>query len=435
MTISGRLPVKWIRIALLNFSMLALLGVFLRYKVSFSLPVIEFKNLLHAHSHFAFAGWISTCLYAMLMAFFLDENQQQKKIYVNLFILSQVTAYGMLISFLLAEYGPFSIAFSTLSILVSYFFAWNLWKDTRKDKKSLSVIALRFALICLVLSSIGPYILAYIKSNHILNGVWYNNAIYWYLHFQYNGWFSFAIFAIALHSLTDTFGLELVKRLKIYLWLMIFACIPAYLLSILWSMPPDWVYIIGGLAAFIQVIAYLGMLSFLIKERNVLKFRIRKEGGWLLLFSFISISIKIALQQMLVFPVLNHFVFGHRPVIIGYLHLVLLGFVSFFLIGIAVRKNYLSMKSRFTSGSLFVFVIGVLLNEFCLLLQGFSDILYEPMKTVPAWLFVAALMMFVGITGFAWSQDWLHWLSKDVVREKKDSENPKLSGRKILADK
>ena len=50
---------KWIRICLLNLFLVALLGVVLRYKIAFSLPFIDQRNLLHAHSHFAFAGWIS----------------------------------------------------------------------------------------------------------------------------------------------------------------------------------------------------------------------------------------------------------------------------------------------------------------------------------------------------------------------------------------
>ncbi|HET6991464.1 MAG TPA: hypothetical protein VFJ43_09080, partial [Bacteroidia bacterium] len=146
-------PARWMRLAILNLLFVVLAGVFTRYKVTYSLPQIDFKNLLHAHSHFAFAAWASTALFAMIIAFFLEAEQQESKIFSRLFILNQIMSYGMLVSFLLQEYGPVSITFSTLSIFVSYAYAWLIWKHTRKSGNILSVRALRFSLVCLVLSS------------------------------------------------------------------------------------------------------------------------------------------------------------------------------------------------------------------------------------------------------------------------------------------
>ncbi len=50
---------KWIKICFINLLIVALLGVTLRYKIAFSLPFVDQKHLLHGHSHFAFAGWIT----------------------------------------------------------------------------------------------------------------------------------------------------------------------------------------------------------------------------------------------------------------------------------------------------------------------------------------------------------------------------------------
>ena len=57
---------SWITISLINLSIVALLGVLLRSKILFSIPWIDFKFMLHAHSHFAFAGWITLCLFTLL---------------------------------------------------------------------------------------------------------------------------------------------------------------------------------------------------------------------------------------------------------------------------------------------------------------------------------------------------------------------------------
>ena len=66
---------RWVRISLFNFVVAAAAGLALRYKLAFSFPVIDFKNLLHAHSHFAFAAWVSSCLFALLLALMVKPEE------------------------------------------------------------------------------------------------------------------------------------------------------------------------------------------------------------------------------------------------------------------------------------------------------------------------------------------------------------------------
>ena len=49
--------VPFSRLALFNFIMLSLWGVVLRYMQLADLP-FNYQYLLHAHSHFAFSGWM-----------------------------------------------------------------------------------------------------------------------------------------------------------------------------------------------------------------------------------------------------------------------------------------------------------------------------------------------------------------------------------------
>ena len=115
---------KWLQIALFNLMLVALIGVILRYKIAYSLPFVDQKNLLHAHSHFAFAGWITQALMALLVANLSEIgeknyfNRYRWILYANL-----LTGYGMFFSFPFQGYGAVSIVFSTLSIFVSYIFA------------------------------------------------------------------------------------------------------------------------------------------------------------------------------------------------------------------------------------------------------------------------------------------------------------------------
>ncbi len=50
---------RWLQISFLNLLIVSLLGVTLRYKIAFSFPYLDQKHLLHGHSHFAFAGWVT----------------------------------------------------------------------------------------------------------------------------------------------------------------------------------------------------------------------------------------------------------------------------------------------------------------------------------------------------------------------------------------
>lgn len=398
-------PSRWMRIAVLNLMIVALVGVFNRYKLSYALPQIDFKNLVNSHSHFAFTAWISTALFAIIVAFFLSPEKQESKEYAWLFWLNQITAYGMLISFLLEDYGTISIIFSSASMLVLYAYSIFLWKDTRKNSNLLSIKTLRIALICLVLSSLGPYALIVMKSTHIFNLIYYNNAIYWYLHFQYNGWFSFGVFSIAIHAFEKSLTEKQYSKFKTFINLMILALLPTYLISMLWIDPALWVFVVAGIGGFLQLIAVFFLWHEVLEKKSDVKRTIKEPGGLLLLIAFLSISIKLVLQFFCIFPELNKFVFGHRPVIIGYLHLVFIGFVSFFIIGTCIRHGVMSYRKKIAGLGLIIFLLGFLVTEFALLMDGIDLILMTVIPGLQLILYVAAIVMFAGIVLFAIPQE------------------------------
>ena len=71
----------WVTIALVNLSIVALLGVTLRSKILFPLKGIDFKYVLHAHSHFAFGGWITLALLSLMVYEILPDHLSRKKSY------------------------------------------------------------------------------------------------------------------------------------------------------------------------------------------------------------------------------------------------------------------------------------------------------------------------------------------------------------------
>src|SRR5690606_8312216 len=122
----------WFKISLFSLVIVALYGTLMRYKIAFNFPFFVQKNLLHAHSHFAFSGWISHFLYCGLVYWIhpaLSPGKSKK--YYLLIAVNLISAFGMLVSFTIQGYKFVSISFSTLSILISFAFLLFFIKDLR----------------------------------------------------------------------------------------------------------------------------------------------------------------------------------------------------------------------------------------------------------------------------------------------------------------
>lgn len=394
---------KWFRIALLNLLIVAFIGVLLRYKIAYSLPFIDQKFLLHGHSHFAFAGWVTQALMTLMISY-LDLNGVPSafKKYKVLLILNLVTAYGMVISFPIQGYGFFSILFSTLSIFVSYGFARMFWKDLKAIRSKLeSKLWFKASLAFSVLSSVGPFSLSYMMATHNLHEKWYLSSIYFFLHFQYNGWFFFACMGLLMSQL-EKFGIQS-KSFRTIFDIFFIACFPAYLLSVLWLPISTPVYAIVIVSAVIQLIGWSMFLKTLNREREKLKKEFSLIGGKIMLLSAIAVSIKLLLQLGSTHPQLSQIAFGFRPIVIGYLHLVLLGIITLFILAYGFTSGDIS-KSKTSFFGLLIFVCAVILNEVALMYQGIEAMEEESITSIHNYLFIIAILLFTGILIVTYSQ-------------------------------
>lgn len=396
-------PHRWLRISILNLLIVSVIGVILRYKILYSLPFFDQKHLLHGHSHFAFAGWITQALMALLVTYLCRQNATIVfKKYERLLIINLITAYGMLISFPIEGYGFFSILFSTLSIFVSYTFAIIYWKDlNRLPEKSISHYWFKAALIFNAISSAGAFSLAIMMVTKTIHQNWYLAAIYFFLHFQYNGWFFFSCMGLLNEKIQPLVSEN--SKLKKIFWLFAIACIPAYFLSALWLKIPLIIYVLVIAAALLQVIAW-GWLVKLIKNNwRLIKQQIPPTATWILAFSAAALSIKLLLQLGSVIPALSDLAFGFRPIVIGYLHLVLLGVITLFILGyiFAFKQLFISKTSLM---ALWIFTAGILFNETLLMIQGVSAMYYVNVPYINELLLFAALLMFSGLLVLNMSQ-------------------------------
>ena len=388
----------WMKIPFLNLLIVSFIGIILRYKIAFALPFVDQKFLLHAHSHFAFSGWLSQ----LLMAFIVQYMQNKKsdlnfKKYNVLLWVNLISAYGMLFSFPFQGYGAVSISFSTLSVFNAYVFAIIVWKDlNRLSLKSISHYWFKAAIIFNSVSSFGAFALGYMMANKIASQEWYLAAVYFFLHFQYNGWFFFAAMGLFVEWLIDN-GIAINKSSsKKLFWLFFIASIHAYFLSALWLPVPSWLYVLIVASAVAQIIGFIILLKHIKNNVKGIISIISKPVKWLWTLSFIALGIKLLLQVGSTIPSLNMVAYGFRPIVIGYLHLVLLGMLSIFLIGYFIATRVVEYSSLLKRG-LILFITGIIINEILLMLQGVYAMTYNNIASVNYLLLGAAIIMFTGL--------------------------------------
>ncbi len=350
------------RLALFNLFLVAVIGVALRSYSLFPISFPSYKNLLHAHSHFAFGGWIMPALLVLILKYFPElANRIAFRHLKNMAVLLLLSAYGMLLSFPFQGYAAVSISFSTLSIITGFYMAIVFWNASARIGNLVSIRFLKAGLIFLVLSSIGSFATAPLIAMGKAGSTLYYNAIYFFLHFQYNGWFTFAILAV-LYKMLERKNLGVNGKYVYYLHAI--ACIPAYFLSTLWSHPSALFYIIAMIAAIIQIVA----VFLLLKDIRQLKWK-KKFIARIFKTAIFFFVLKNLFQLLSAIPDIADLAYMHRNFIIAYLHMVLLGFISAFALAAILKGNEFYITAAMKRG-VFLFCVSFLCTEILLVLNA-----------------------------------------------------------------
>jgi hypothetical protein len=363
------LPQQLLRICILNFFLLSLIGLLLRAWPIFHIPYLIYKNVLHAHSHFAFGGWVTPVLAFLILRFFPElYTMTTYRHWRNSIVLMLLSSYGMLLTFPFQGYGAASIIFSTLSIGAGFYLGIIIRLASRGQLFLTSGDFLIAGFFYFFISAIGPFATGPLVATGNAGTTIYYNAIYFFLHFQYNGFFTFIVLAL-LYKLIERN--KTVNNGKVVFWLLNIACIPAYFLSVLWAKPHVIFYVIGGCAALIQLIAAILLLN-----------DIKGLGwnspmlGWLFRIAIFAFIFKSVLQLLSTFPPIADLAYQNRNFIIAYLHLVLLGFISLFVIVFLLSSKILPGSLLLYNG-IRCFGFAFLSTELLLVLQagGYLDFL------------------------------------------------------------
>lgn len=386
---------SWYRIALSNFLIAALLGLTLRFAFIQEIPFFKYKNILHAHSHVAMLGWLYLGLYGLLVAHFAPKAREASRFYQRLFWLSQLSVWGMLFSFPFQGYGAVSITFSVLHIFCAYTLAANLWMDS-KVVSGFSRLLLRTALAFMVLSTFGIWAMGPLMTLGFKHSIWYHLAVQFFLHFQFNGWFIIATLALFFRWLEGKGYHFPAKRQQWLYGLLVSATFLTFALAVAWSEPHPLVFACNSIGVLLQLSGLLLFIWQLWPLRAGIKAALSPVQFSLWQLALISFCFKILVQAAVALPFVAQMAYTIRNYIIGFIHLIMLGILSFFILGVQYGQ-----KLRFSAQDkwgLFLLGSGIIASEALLFLQG--SMFWIGWGFMPGYyelLFGASCLMPVGI--------------------------------------
>ena len=386
----------WLKFSVFNFLIVALLGVTMRYKILYSMPFLDQKHLQEAHSHFAFYGWITNVIYVLILNYMHKINAQiDLKKYEKLIVVNLIASFTMLGAFLYGGYFWASIAGSTVALLCSFVFFFFFVRDAKKIQDS-SKLWFLAGLFFAVISSVGVFNLGYMMMSKTATQDLYLASEYYYLHFQYNGFFIFSCIGFLLFSMKQAGSGISEKQNKLIFWLLFVGCVIGYGLSVLWMKMPVSIFAVIVVATIMQTIGAVLLFVFIKKNWTNLVLKWSSMHRFVLLYAGFAFAVKIALQLGSTIPALNQFAFGFRNVVIAYLHLVLLMCIATFLVNQILATHYFTITNKLLMGFKLL-LLGIFLNELILGLMGVFSIKYISIPFANEMLLGVSVLMFASI--------------------------------------
>jgi len=395
---ASKMKSKKLLATFLFFLMAMLLGWLLRLQFVQPVSFVKYKYLVHAHSHVILLGWIFNAVYIAITALYHPRGSSQYKKFRFLFWFIQVTIFLAMLGFLWAGYALFSILFSTLFLFSSFLWVGWIWKAVRNDK-SIGGRFIFLSLLLLILSSLGPLSLGGIMSTSLKDSAAYPLSIYFYLHFLYNGFFIFGLIGVWFRYLDK----KKIGYNKAYaghfLHIMKWTIVPLYALSAIWIDEHIFINLLGGIAALIQLWGGFYLFKIIQEIKGKLLHRADSTQAFLLKIVFGVFGLKLILQLLSSIQWVSDVAFAARSfLIIGYIHLVMLGLLSLFILWYFTAKNWLITSNQLSQIGIYIFITGVFLSELLLFSQGFLSIF--KLGQIPSYfmlLFIFSGLMPLGI--------------------------------------
>ena len=375
---------NYTKVSLFFFFVVSCFGVLLRYIPLYEGEIVwNYERLLQTHSHIAFLGWIFNIIYIITLKQYPNVLENCKFLnYKLFFLLFQFATIMIASSLLIWGYKVLAITFLSLHAYSTVHFAVRFIKNA--DKSLPGTYLLKIGYILMSISYLGTIMLGPISAMGYKYSDLYYSSIYFYLHFQYNGFFLLAILGFLINY-WDKIILKIILP-KNYINLFLISIILTYALSILFSKPKIIINIIAFIGSALQL--FLIIKLFVLNKHISPKFDF-KLGRYVAIMVIILFITRLISQ--VVAPIIPNAVYSNRPLIILFLHLNFLGVITpllLYLINIYIIKSASFMKY------IIIFVIVFLNSELFLFINSLSILEIKNMYMAN---FISVLLLSISI--------------------------------------
>jgi hypothetical protein len=150
------------------------------------------------------------------------------------------------------------------------------------------------------------------------------------------------------------------------------------------------------MAAFLQIAGWYYFIRLITENLTQLQASFNRLILLLFLVIALALTLKLLLQLGSTVPAISKLAYSFRPIVIAYLHLVLLLIISVFLLTYMYGTGLLR-QNKPSGIALLMFAIGVILNETVLAIQGIWSFSYTVIPYANEALFGIAVLMLTSL--------------------------------------
>lgn len=307
-------------ITLLSGAWLRMMWAYPVLSVRFSAGV-QAGDLLHAHSHIALPGWVFLGLFACTFEAGTRVRALPHRLLSLLGGVLAALAVLMFIAFARQGYAPASITLSTLHMLGGFVLAGIYFRHAHTGRNETAGHFLEGSVFWMLVASAGPLLLA---AGSRLSPFFMTSAVQYYLHVLFNGWILFALAGLGWRYLVH----PVYYRVRWPFWLMMAGLLPSLLPRLPFEVYGGWMAAVALAGSLVFAAGGVGALVYVV--RGVLTGRGGAGGVETVLFwsGAGSVGVVLLLPPVLALPSVHAVWADSSWVIVGYVHLLLLGGAS-----------------------------------------------------------------------------------------------------------
>lgn len=381
------------------FFISAILGAYLRYYYLNPIEGLNYRNILHAHSHLALLGWLTPMmLWSMIPELYLKNLKIRFS-----FHLIGVSAILMTGIFFFYGYNAISISLSVLHSLLTLLVAVHLFKISGPDD-----YFLKYAVIWLLISMISVMAVGPFKAIYGSNSIFYFLSIQFFLHIIFNGWLVFSfLFIFKKIFKSESFDIS-INYLDIHI--LNVGIILSFFLQIHWMIPKPYFMVINAFGVLFLLYIYG---KIIIKLKILINLKKRNFIYNISMFSFILVlSFKMIALLITAVPIVSDQIISIRSAAIAFFHLNALGISSLSLFIYWFHEGIIS-ENFTTSWAIILYTIAFIWKEILLVLQ--TVLLYLSKGFLPKYeelLWAGAMVFPISISLFIYDHVKHQYLNK-----------------------